>query len=206
MEQALSILARPVSVRVAALERFPDQAHMPAELVYSLALNRAEAGDFDGAAALFRNRFFAREEGGTRPPRASAKRPPRQRRESAPKSPAWRSPTMVWTGCGFGQNAVPACRNRLAPRQPPASHSWFGRVRRPKSWTGTMMRRGASASKKLWGTRRTARKTDRPIWPACWKWNSAGRRARSFRRGDPAAGPPAVPSPQQTGDGRDGIT
>ena len=38
---------------------------MPAELVYSLALNRSEAGDFDGAAALFRNRFFAREEGGT---------------------------------------------------------------------------------------------------------------------------------------------
>src|ERR1700689_4311200 len=65
MEQALSILARPASVRVAALERFPDQANMPAELVYSLALNRAEAGDFDGAAALFRNRFFAREEGGT---------------------------------------------------------------------------------------------------------------------------------------------
>jgi tetratricopeptide (TPR) repeat protein len=65
MEQALSILARPASERVAALERFPDQANMPAELVYSLALNRAEAGDFDGAAALFRNRFFAREEGGT---------------------------------------------------------------------------------------------------------------------------------------------
>ena len=65
MEQALSILARPASERVAALERFPDQANMPAELVYSLALNRSEAGDFDGAAALFRNRFFAREEGGT---------------------------------------------------------------------------------------------------------------------------------------------
>jgi tetratricopeptide (TPR) repeat protein len=65
MEQALSILARPASERVAALERFPDQANMPAELVYSLALNRSEAGDFDRAAALFRNRFFAREEGGT---------------------------------------------------------------------------------------------------------------------------------------------
>jgi len=65
MEQALSLLGRPASERVAALEHFPDQAHMPAELVYSLALERAEAGDFEGAAALFRNRFFAREEGGT---------------------------------------------------------------------------------------------------------------------------------------------
>ena len=65
MDQALSILARPARDRVAALERYPDRANMPAELVYSLALNRAEAGDFDGATALFRNRFFPREEGGT---------------------------------------------------------------------------------------------------------------------------------------------
>ena len=65
MDQALSMLARPARERVAALEHYPDLANMPAELVYSLALNRAEAGDFDGAAALFRNRFFPREEGGT---------------------------------------------------------------------------------------------------------------------------------------------
>jgi hypothetical protein len=38
---------------------------MPAELVYELALNRADAGDFDGAQAAFRNRFFPRHEGGT---------------------------------------------------------------------------------------------------------------------------------------------
>ena len=65
MDQALSILARPARDRVAALERYPDLPNMPAELVYSLALNRAEAGDFDGATALFHNRFFPREEGGT---------------------------------------------------------------------------------------------------------------------------------------------
>ena len=65
MDQALSMLARPARERVAALERYPDQANMPTELVYALALNRAEAGDFDGAAALFPNRFFPREEGGT---------------------------------------------------------------------------------------------------------------------------------------------
>jgi hypothetical protein len=40
-------------------------AQMPAELVFELALNLAEAGDFDRATALFRNRFFPREEGGT---------------------------------------------------------------------------------------------------------------------------------------------
>jgi hypothetical protein len=38
---------------------------MPAELVYELALNLAEAGDFERATSLFRDRFFAREEGGT---------------------------------------------------------------------------------------------------------------------------------------------
>jgi hypothetical protein len=33
--------------------------------VYELALNRAEAGDYDGAIELFHDRFFSREEGGT---------------------------------------------------------------------------------------------------------------------------------------------
>src|SRR5437763_2463677 len=40
-------------------------AQMPTELVFELALNRAEAGDFDAAIALFHNRFFPRQEGGT---------------------------------------------------------------------------------------------------------------------------------------------
>jgi hypothetical protein len=38
---------------------------MPGVLVYELALNRAEAGEFDAALGLFRNRFFGSEEGGT---------------------------------------------------------------------------------------------------------------------------------------------
>jgi len=38
---------------------------MPASLVYDLALSEAEAGAFDKAKALFANRFFPREEGGT---------------------------------------------------------------------------------------------------------------------------------------------
>jgi tetratricopeptide (TPR) repeat protein len=65
MDEALSILKRPAKERVEALERYPDLAQMPSNLVYELALNRAEAGDFDGAKSLFHNRFFPRQEGGT---------------------------------------------------------------------------------------------------------------------------------------------
>jgi len=65
IDQALSILKRPPKERIRALERYPDQAEIPSNLVYELALNRAEAGDFDGAKRSFQNRFFPREEGGT---------------------------------------------------------------------------------------------------------------------------------------------
>jgi len=64
-DQALSILKRSSAERVKDLEAYPDQKNMPAELVYDLALNLAEAGDFERATSLFRDRFFAREEGGT---------------------------------------------------------------------------------------------------------------------------------------------
>jgi tetratricopeptide (TPR) repeat protein len=65
IDQALSILEHPPKERVAALERYPDLANMPTSLVYELILNLAEAGEFEKAAALFHNRFFQREEGGT---------------------------------------------------------------------------------------------------------------------------------------------
>lgn len=65
IDQALSLLRRPPQERVQALTRFPDLVHMPSELTYELALNDGEAGDFAAARALFRNRFFPREEGGT---------------------------------------------------------------------------------------------------------------------------------------------
>src|SRR6185437_9464914 len=64
-DQTLSILKRPSAERVKDLQAYPDQEKMPAELVYELALNLAETGDFERATNLFRNRFFAREEGGT---------------------------------------------------------------------------------------------------------------------------------------------
>jgi tetratricopeptide (TPR) repeat protein len=65
MDQALSILARPPKDRVQALESYPDRATMPSKLVYELILNLAESGEFDKAVALFHDRFFPREEGGT---------------------------------------------------------------------------------------------------------------------------------------------
>ena len=64
MDQALSILQRTPQERVAALERYPDHAHIPSNLVYELILNLVEAGEFEKAEALFHNRFFPREEGG----------------------------------------------------------------------------------------------------------------------------------------------
>jgi tetratricopeptide (TPR) repeat protein len=64
-DDALSILGRPAAERVAVLERFPADLPMPTSLVYELAVSYAEAGQFDKAEALFRNRYFAREEGGT---------------------------------------------------------------------------------------------------------------------------------------------
>jgi tetratricopeptide (TPR) repeat protein len=65
MDQALSILQRPAEERVAALERYPDRASMPSNLVYELILNLAESGEFEKAGSLFHYRFFPREEGGT---------------------------------------------------------------------------------------------------------------------------------------------
>src|ERR1700687_2075240 len=62
---AMTLLAKPAAERVKTLERFPDLDRMPTSLVYELALNRAEAGNYSGALDLFRNRFFGSEEGGT---------------------------------------------------------------------------------------------------------------------------------------------
>jgi hypothetical protein len=50
---------------VALLERFPDRKDMPPALVQKLALALTEVGRGADAEALFRGRFFPREEGGT---------------------------------------------------------------------------------------------------------------------------------------------
>jgi tetratricopeptide (TPR) repeat protein len=67
LDQVLGLLGRPASERVAALERHPDPARLPPPLVFKLALARIEGGRFDEAEALFRGRFFPREEFGTNP-------------------------------------------------------------------------------------------------------------------------------------------
>jgi tetratricopeptide (TPR) repeat protein len=64
-DQAMSLLGRPNSERIAALSRYPDRASMPTELLQRLALALAEDGRADEAKALLSGRFFAREEGGT---------------------------------------------------------------------------------------------------------------------------------------------
>jgi len=65
MDQALSLLNRPAQERVEALEKYPKLDTAPPPLIFELILNLAEAGDFARAEALFHNRFFPREEGGT---------------------------------------------------------------------------------------------------------------------------------------------
>jgi tetratricopeptide (TPR) repeat protein len=64
-DQALSLLGRPGAERIAALERYPDRATMPGDLLQRLALALAEEGRAEEAKALLAGRFFAREEGGT---------------------------------------------------------------------------------------------------------------------------------------------
>jgi len=62
---AMALLGKSASDRMKSLEAYPDLKQMPTSLVYELALTRAEAGNYEGAVALFHDRFFGREEGGT---------------------------------------------------------------------------------------------------------------------------------------------
>jgi tetratricopeptide (TPR) repeat protein len=68
LDQAASLSGTSAAERAAILSRYPmansTQSKMPANLVYQLAVTRAEAGQFDAALDLFKNRFFPRKEGG----------------------------------------------------------------------------------------------------------------------------------------------
>jgi tetratricopeptide (TPR) repeat protein len=70
LDEAMSLTGISAKERAAALGRYPSAASdtapssMPANLVYQLALTRAEAGQYDQALALFKGRFFPSEEGG----------------------------------------------------------------------------------------------------------------------------------------------
>src|SRR5437867_1403368 len=65
LDRVLSALSASADARVAALRRYPPQTDMPPGLVFKLALALAEQGRGEAAEALFRDRFFPREEGGT---------------------------------------------------------------------------------------------------------------------------------------------
>ena len=62
---AMSLTGKSAADRVKAFEQYPDLKQMPTPLIYELALSRAEAGGYERAIALFHERFFGREEGGT---------------------------------------------------------------------------------------------------------------------------------------------
>ncbi len=64
-DQALSLLGSPAEERVRVLEKYPRLADAPANLIFELILNLAEAGKFERAESLFHDRFFPNEEGGT---------------------------------------------------------------------------------------------------------------------------------------------
>jgi tetratricopeptide (TPR) repeat protein len=64
-DQALSLLGRAPAERADVLEQYPDLTGAPPGLTFELILNLEEAGNFERANNLFRNRYFPREEGGT---------------------------------------------------------------------------------------------------------------------------------------------
>jgi tetratricopeptide (TPR) repeat protein len=64
-DEALSLLGRPVEDRLRIMDRYPRPAQMPPVLLFGKALALAEEGQAEEAEALFRGRFFPREEGGT---------------------------------------------------------------------------------------------------------------------------------------------
>jgi tetratricopeptide (TPR) repeat protein len=68
LDAAMSLTGASAADRASALSQYPSadasDSNMPADLVYQLALTRAEAMQFEQALALFKNRFFPSEEGG----------------------------------------------------------------------------------------------------------------------------------------------
>jgi tetratricopeptide (TPR) repeat protein len=65
LDGVLSAANAPPRDRIAALRRFPTPERMPSSMAFKLALALAEAGNAREAEALFHNRFFPQEEGGT---------------------------------------------------------------------------------------------------------------------------------------------
>lgn len=68
LDEAMSVTGVSAVERAAVLSQYPSadapDSKMPAELVYQLALTRAEAAQYEQALALFKDRFFPSKEGG----------------------------------------------------------------------------------------------------------------------------------------------
>jgi tetratricopeptide (TPR) repeat protein len=64
LEQARRAAGRPIEERIQALRMFPAHETPSSELVFQLARDLAEAGQYDDAAQQLNSRFVAREEGG----------------------------------------------------------------------------------------------------------------------------------------------
>jgi tetratricopeptide (TPR) repeat protein len=64
LDEAMTLTGVSAKERAETLGRYPSIETMPANLVYQLALARAEAGEYSEALDLFKNRFFPSEEGG----------------------------------------------------------------------------------------------------------------------------------------------
>jgi tetratricopeptide (TPR) repeat protein len=68
LDQAMSLTGASAEERANLLSQYPSadapDSKMPADLVYQLALTRAEAGQYERALAPFKNRFLPSEEGG----------------------------------------------------------------------------------------------------------------------------------------------
>jgi len=64
LDEAMTLTGVSAKERAETLGRYPSLETMPANLVYQLALARAEAGEYSEALDLFKNRFFPSEEGG----------------------------------------------------------------------------------------------------------------------------------------------
>jgi len=65
LDEALTALGRSAGARADSILTYPDPHTMPAKLVYHVARLLASAARFDEADALFLDRFFPSEEGGT---------------------------------------------------------------------------------------------------------------------------------------------